>query len=422
MDANTTTTSLNNSVESIKTNVTTFTNNLITWFNEYLKKFNPELNKVMVKNNVLYLTLGMILILYSAKAAPDLPASFDKIFKNPIFKIVFMFLLAYITSQNPSVSLITAIVLYLSIQALSYYEERVSTKCKNKKLSNEAPANIKKYISKDVQLTDKEAEILSLLLTETQNKKDKLDNVENFGNVDLINKCRIEAFTAEAIMDATVNTIQYKSAVEEALKNGDTEAADALNKVVVDSKQQLDQLLQNSNLSPTSSNLLSSLEPPLFSEIGTLTPSENTNVETSLMDTIVNKLGLTNIINKISQPSPSTDLVVSNQMLNESQMLNGSQMLNDTRQMLNGSQMLNDTRQMLNGSHMLNGSSQVSNSDDTLVNNVPTGMDNSLMASVDNNNMLLENCAPQVKNMDICTLEKSNVSGYDNESNNALPL
>jgi hypothetical protein len=47
---------------------------------------------------------------------------------------------------------------------------------------------------------------------------------------------------------------------------------------------------------------------------------------------------------------------------------------------------------------------------------VPTGMDNGLMASVDNSNMLLENCMPKIQQVDMCSLEKSNIAAYDNDT------
>jgi hypothetical protein len=316
---------------------------------------------VVNNNKILSATLGMILILYSAKAAPELPRAFNRLFNNPIFKIVFMFLLAYITSKDPSVALVTAIVLYLSIQALTYYESSVAAKCHKKKL-NELSDNIKKYIPTEVQLSEKQAEILSLLLTESQKKKDELNKVEQFGNTDLINKYRIEAFTADAVVDATVNTIQNNVAVEEALKHGDVEAANALNEVASVSKDQLNQLL-TSQLSPSvSSELLSTLDKPMFNEVGTLPATPDS--EPSMMSKIANALGM-------SQTSVSN---VSNQVN------------------------VGDNKSVATNE------------------SVPTAMDNGLMASVDNSNMLLENCMPKIQQVDMCSLEKSNIAAYDNDT------
>jgi len=82
------------------------------------EKLTTGLDK-MRGSKIIMAVLGMFLVLYSAKAAPKLPNYLLKVFDNPIFKIVFMFLIAYIASKDPSVAIITAIILLLTIKVLS---------------------------------------------------------------------------------------------------------------------------------------------------------------------------------------------------------------------------------------------------------------------------------------------------------------
>jgi hypothetical protein len=64
-------------------------------------------------NTVLSSAIGILLVLYVTLAAPKLPKSYKTLFAHPLFKIIYIFLIAYLASNNPSLSLIIAIVLLL---------------------------------------------------------------------------------------------------------------------------------------------------------------------------------------------------------------------------------------------------------------------------------------------------------------------
>ena len=74
------------------------------------------------KNKILSSVLGMLLVLYAAAAAPKLPKSVVKIFDNSLFKLGFMFMIAYLATKDPSVAIITAVALLVTIQTLASRE------------------------------------------------------------------------------------------------------------------------------------------------------------------------------------------------------------------------------------------------------------------------------------------------------------
>jgi hypothetical protein len=64
----------------------------------------------------------LFLVLYGGLAAPKLPKSIAQLFKNPIFKMIILSLIAYTASKNASVAIIAAVALVISIQTLSKYD------------------------------------------------------------------------------------------------------------------------------------------------------------------------------------------------------------------------------------------------------------------------------------------------------------
>ena len=64
----------------------------------------------------------LVIVLYAGLAAPKLPKSVAGLFKSKIFKIVILSLIAYTSTKNVSVAVISAIALVVSMQTLSKYE------------------------------------------------------------------------------------------------------------------------------------------------------------------------------------------------------------------------------------------------------------------------------------------------------------
>jgi hypothetical protein len=77
----------------------------------------------MVDNNP-YLSSGLslFLVLYAGLAAPQLPESVAVLFDNTLFKFVIMFLVAYSAKKNPTVALVAAIGLMVSLNTLTKFK------------------------------------------------------------------------------------------------------------------------------------------------------------------------------------------------------------------------------------------------------------------------------------------------------------
>lgn len=191
--------------------------------------------KYITTNKIIAAVLGMFLILYSAKAAPSLPNYLVKVLDHPVVKVLFMFLIAYIASKSAQVALITATVLFLTIQGLSYFESTLSMKASSTVFTS-APSQVsapgQQQVSAsaqvpEVQMTPEQVAVLNNLLTKIDANNQAAAKAEAFGNTDLAKNFRIEAFAAEMIVDAAVASAQHQMAAEEAKNNGDMTKADA---------------------------------------------------------------------------------------------------------------------------------------------------------------------------------------------------
>ena len=70
-------------------------------------------------NKILNPLLGLILVLYASIAAPKLPKTVTIWFDNTWFKLVFMFLIAFMATKDQSVAIISSIALLVTLQSLS---------------------------------------------------------------------------------------------------------------------------------------------------------------------------------------------------------------------------------------------------------------------------------------------------------------
>ena len=70
-------------------------------------------------NKLVSSVLGLFLVLYAALAAPKLPKSVTMWFDNTWFKLGFMFLIAFMATKDPSVAIISAVALLVTLQTLS---------------------------------------------------------------------------------------------------------------------------------------------------------------------------------------------------------------------------------------------------------------------------------------------------------------
>ena len=90
-----------------------------------MEKFNTTVNSwlsIFDKNPYASTILTVVLALYAAMAAPRLPPKMAELLDNPIVKVLFIFLLGWTANKNPSVALIAAIALMITMHTISRYQ------------------------------------------------------------------------------------------------------------------------------------------------------------------------------------------------------------------------------------------------------------------------------------------------------------
>ena len=91
-------------------------------FDHFTSTFNDSVNSVMmpVLGNKYVSAFAMILVvLYGGLVAPKIPTSLAPLFSSPIFKIVFMALIAWLADHDPVSSLLVAVVYFFTMTYLS---------------------------------------------------------------------------------------------------------------------------------------------------------------------------------------------------------------------------------------------------------------------------------------------------------------
>lgn len=81
--------------------------------------------------------LTTFVVMYGSTAAPKLPGIFKMLFSNPIFKVLFLALIAYSVNRDPKLSVLLAIIFTITITILGqpFFLEGFS-KSNNKKKIN----------------------------------------------------------------------------------------------------------------------------------------------------------------------------------------------------------------------------------------------------------------------------------------------
>ena len=72
-----------------------------------------------MQNPYVSATLVLFLILYSSLARPDLPDFIMNLFNNAIFRMLILFLIAYIAANNVQVAILVAIGFTVTMMLLS---------------------------------------------------------------------------------------------------------------------------------------------------------------------------------------------------------------------------------------------------------------------------------------------------------------
>lgn len=80
-----------------------------------MESFNRSL-RTMLDNKYVFITLSVIIALYAGLAAPALPNSVILFFDTMVGRFLFLFIIAYLASQNLQVALIVAVAYLVTLQ------------------------------------------------------------------------------------------------------------------------------------------------------------------------------------------------------------------------------------------------------------------------------------------------------------------
>jgi len=123
-----------------------------------------ELENIL-ENQYVSTSLAVFLVLYGGLAAPKLPKSMIKLFSNPIFRMLVIFLIAYTSSKNHSIALVATIVLILIMQESNEgkaVEVSVTNSSVNVGSSSSAVITKKKF-NMDEEESNGEGEVIHIL-------------------------------------------------------------------------------------------------------------------------------------------------------------------------------------------------------------------------------------------------------------------
>ena len=135
-----------------------------------MEKFNATVKNwlsIIDDNAYVSAALSIFLILYAGLAAPKLSPGIAALFENPIIQLFVFFLIAYMANKNPTVSIIAAIAVFISLQTLSRY--KVDLKLRN--LAYRTDMAIQRQADMQRQYNDRGVSVSPEDLNELQNGK-----------------------------------------------------------------------------------------------------------------------------------------------------------------------------------------------------------------------------------------------------------
>lgn len=185
--------------------------------------------KFVNNNKILNSVVAIFLILYAIMAAPKLPKSVAKLFDYTLVKLVYMFLIAYLASRNPSVAIISAVALLITIQTLSSYDtaDKIVDNVQSNNVVAVQPNNALAVETKlDVPLSPARAELVETSIKKANEHKEAADRAAQIGDNETA-KAHTDAATIHEIkVDSAIKAKQHKEAAAVAEEKGNTTLAE----------------------------------------------------------------------------------------------------------------------------------------------------------------------------------------------------
>lgn len=149
--------------------------------------------------------VALLLVLWIVMAAPKLPKSVVQFFDYPVVKIIYMFLIVYIATHNPSVAIVATVALLVMLQTLSSYETA----------------------EKLIPAATTTPTLMANLAQSVNNSKEAATIAVNKGQMELAQAFATDAAKIEATIDALVKADAHAAAASNALNAGDKALAQA---------------------------------------------------------------------------------------------------------------------------------------------------------------------------------------------------
>uniref|UniRef100_A0A6C0EBX7 Uncharacterized protein n=1 Tax=viral metagenome TaxID=1070528 RepID=A0A6C0EBX7_9ZZZZ len=161
-------------------------------------------------NKIFSTVIAILLALYSAMIAPKLPHNITALVDNFYIKLAWIFLIAYIASHNPLLSILLAIGILLTIQTLVSFE---STNSLVKSLN---VGNNQSLHNDDVPLSPMRTKIVQDALNKINIHQEQAKLAECNNNNDLLNHCNNEINKQNIIIQSSINAKKALLAAKEA--------------------------------------------------------------------------------------------------------------------------------------------------------------------------------------------------------------
>ena len=148
-------------------------NKLLNNVNKSLKPLDDIMNSIL-KNERFHLSIKIFLVLYAGLAAPKLPENVLTILNHTISRILFVFLIIYLTTKDSTLAILFSIAFIITIEYANKFKA-----LKNLKLFQKKKEEIKRQIINEKQMKNLETP-KPIELNENLN----LDKQENFEEQD----------------------------------------------------------------------------------------------------------------------------------------------------------------------------------------------------------------------------------------------
>lgn len=106
----------------------------------------------MGKNPYVVAVIGIIAIVYGGLLAPNLPASVAQLFANPVFKVGAIALILAVKHIQPSLAILLAIGLVISVQTLNRYQIFSTTQAVSNQLESSSASVGRPVTTSDASL------------------------------------------------------------------------------------------------------------------------------------------------------------------------------------------------------------------------------------------------------------------------------